>query len=335
MVLQQSFADLNAAYRNFFASLTGEPQGPARSGRPGSGLARTGGKPPGSPRNAQFKISARAGGCASRRSETWRSAGRAACRPRRPVVTVIKDPAGPVLRQLRRLRQTRRRCRTLPVGGFRGRHRLGPDRFRCPVGRDGRSPVAEVPAPRRAQTQARHSEPLSRKAKGSNNKEKVAGPGWPACTPRSPKRRRDCLPQIIHPRSSAKPSGVRGGPVRGRASPDPAGQVRRTMPGWSGVHCDAGVQGPPGTAGSFAKIGRFEPTSQVCSACGVKDGPKPLSVRAWTCAACGTVHDRDVNAARNVLALGRRESLNARRGQVRPAPMLAPAGEAGSRRGAT
>jgi putative transposase len=84
----------------------------------------------------------------------------------------------------------------------------------------------------------------------------------------------------------------------------------------------------------FRKTGRFEPTSQVCSACGARDGPKPLSVRAWTCAACGTVHDRDVNAARNVLALGRRESLNARRGQVRPAPVLAPVGEAGSRRGA-
>ena len=56
---------------------------------------------------------------------------------------------------------------------------------------------------------------------------------------------------------------------------------------------------------TFARIGRFEPTSQVCSACGVKDGPKPLSVREWACAACGTVHDRDVNAARNILAAGR------------------------------
>src|SRR5262249_3533815 len=61
----------------------------------------------------------------------------------------------------------------------------------------------------------------------------------------------------------------------------------------------------------FAKVGRFEPTSQVCSACGVKDGPKPLSVREWACAECGTVHGRDLNAARNVLALGRRESINA------------------------
>ena len=46
----------------------------------------------------------------------------------------------------------------------------------------------------------------------------------------------------------------------------------------------------------FGKIGRFEPTSQVCSACGIKDGLKPLSVREWTCGECETVHDRDVNA---------------------------------------
>ena len=59
---------------------------------------------------------------------------------------------------------------------------------------------------------------------------------------------------------------------------------------------------------TFARIGRFEPTSQVCSACGVKDGPKPLSVRQWTCAACGTAHDRDVNAARNILAAGRADN---------------------------
>jgi len=80
----------------------------------------------------------------------------------------------------------------------------------------------------------------------------------------------------------------------------------------------------------FRRVGRFEPTSQVCSACGVKDGPKPLNIREWMCAACGTVHDRDVNAAKNVLALGRRESLNACGGQVRPASVLAPAGETGT-----
>ena len=84
----------------------------------------------------------------------------------------------------------------------------------------------------------------------------------------------------------------------------------------------------------FRKIGRFEPTSRVCSACGVNDGPKPLHIRHWQCKACGTIHDRDVNAAKNIAALGRREAQNARRGQVRPVATAAPASEAGSRRGA-
>ncbi|WP_460539585.1 RNA-guided endonuclease InsQ/TnpB family protein [Glycomyces halotolerans] len=55
----------------------------------------------------------------------------------------------------------------------------------------------------------------------------------------------------------------------------------------------------------FAKVDRWLPSSQTCSACGVGDGLKPLNVREWTCAACGTCHDRDVNAARNILAAGR------------------------------
>jgi putative transposase len=41
------------------------------------------------------------------------------------------------------------------------------------------------------------------------------------------------------------------------------------------------------------KIGRWEPTSQTCSACRHRDGPKPLGIRAWACQACGVVHDRD------------------------------------------
>jgi IS605 OrfB family transposase len=85
---------------------------------------------------------------------------------------------------------------------------------------------------------------------------------------------------------------------------------------------------------TFDRTGRFEPTTQVCSACGIKDGRKPLHVRVWTCAACGVVHDRDVNAARNILALGRRDRLNACGGDVRPPSAVAVAGEPGSHRGA-
>lgn len=82
------------------------------------------------------------------------------------------------------------------------------------------------------------------------------------------------------------------------------------------------------------RIGRFVPSTQICSACGVKDGPKPLGVRAWTCGACGAAHDRDVNAARNILAAGQADRLNACRGDARPGSVLAVAGEAGTRRGA-
>ena len=83
------------------------------------------------------------------------------------------------------------------------------------------------------------------------------------------------------------------------------------------------------------KVGRWIPTSQTCSACGHRDGPKPLSVRAWTCPACGAGHDRDVNAARNILvAAGLAETRTACGGHVRPGATLAMAGEAGTHPGA-
>ncbi|TLF77352.1 RNA-guided endonuclease InsQ/TnpB family protein [Nocardia cyriacigeorgica] len=67
---------------------------------------------------------------------------------------------------------------------------------------------------------------------------------------------------------------------------------------------------------TFAKVDRFYPSSQLCSACGMLDGPKPLSVREWQCRACGAVHDRDLNAAKNIHAAGRAEWLNACGGTV-------------------
>jgi putative transposase len=85
---------------------------------------------------------------------------------------------------------------------------------------------------------------------------------------------------------------------------------------------------------TFARIGRFEPTSQVCSACGVKDGPKPLAIRTWQCGDCGTVHDRDVNAAKNILAAGRADKSNACGANARPPTPVAVGTEAGTHRSA-
>ncbi|MEU4084659.1 RNA-guided endonuclease InsQ/TnpB family protein [Streptomyces aureus] len=65
-------------------------------------------------------------------------------------------------------------------------------------------------------------------------------------------------------------------------------------------------------------VSRWLPSSQTCSVCWAVDGKKPLHVRSWRCEGCGTEHDRDLNASRVILAAGQAERLNAPGGPVSP-----------------
>ena len=54
----------------------------------------------------------------------------------------------------------------------------------------------------------------------------------------------------------------------------------------------------------FVQVDRFFPSSKTCSNDGFVIDKLPLNVREWTCPKCGVLHDRDVNAARNILNQG-------------------------------
>ena len=57
---------------------------------------------------------------------------------------------------------------------------------------------------------------------------------------------------------------------------------------------------------TVVKVDRYYPSSKTCSVCGWKNESLSLADRSWTCPECGTKHDRDVNAAVNILSEGLR-----------------------------
>ena len=54
----------------------------------------------------------------------------------------------------------------------------------------------------------------------------------------------------------------------------------------------------------FVQVDRWFASSKTCHSCGVKEDTLPLNIRSWQCKNCGARHDRDINAAKNILAEG-------------------------------
>jgi IS605 OrfB family transposase len=322
-VLQQALADLNAAYRNFFASVKGERKGQKvgpprfRSRKDRRQAIRFTG-------NTKFRVTP--GG-----RLRLPKIGDVKVRWSRPLptapssVTVIKDAAGRYFASF----VVEPGDDLLPEVATETGIDLGLTHFAALS--DGRK-IASPRFLRRAEKKLRQAQKtLDRRRKGSANKEKArVEVAWQHAIVAD--ARRDWLHKlstgIIRENQAVYVEDLC---VAGLKRTRLAKSVSDA--GWSAF--TAMLEYKARKHGRyFGRTGRWEPTSQVCSACGVRDGPKPLSVRTWTCGACGVTHDRDVNAARNILALGRWERLNACGGKVRPGAIPAPADEPGTHRGA-
>ncbi|MEU1327210.1 RNA-guided endonuclease InsQ/TnpB family protein [Streptomyces microflavus] len=306
-VMQQALRDLDAAYRNFFDSMSGKRKGPKvgeprfRSKRDNRQVARY-------TKSDCFRVLPngklrlpKVGDVSVRWSRKLPSAPSS--------VTVIKDAAGRYFVSF--VIQTDP-SEVLPEADGEVGIDLGLTHFA--VLSDGRK-VAAPKLFRRAEKRLRKAQQsLSRKAKGSSNRKKAVVKVARAHA-RTTNARRDfhhkLSTTIIRENQAVYVEDLA---VSGLGRTRLAKSVHDA--GWSTF---VGMLKYKATryGRTFARVDRFFPSSQLCSACGFKDGPKPLKVRTWTCLNCGAVHDRDFNAARNIktegrkVAAGRAETVNA------------------------
>ncbi|MEV4482468.1 RNA-guided endonuclease InsQ/TnpB family protein [Micromonospora coxensis] len=317
VVLQQALADLNTAYRNFFASLSGKRKGRKvapprfRSRKDNRQAIRF-------TANARFKVLdngrlrlPKIGDVAVRWSRSL---------PSEPSsVTVIKDAAGRYFASF----VVNTTEEPLPTVDAEVGIDLGLTDFA--VLSDGTKVAAPKFLRQAARKLRRLQQDLSRKQRGSANRSKAVVKVARAHA-RVADTRRDwhhkLSTRIIRDNQAVYVEDLC---VTGLGRTRVAKSVYDA--GWASF--TAMLKYKAARHGrTFAKVNRFAPTSQTCSTCGRIDGPKPLSVRSWTCP-CGAVHDRDVNAAINVLAQGRWDNSNACGAQIRPASVPAPRREAG------
>ncbi|MFF0248434.1 RNA-guided endonuclease InsQ/TnpB family protein [Streptosporangium sandarakinum] len=322
VVLQQALADLNAAYRAFFASITGRRKGPKvaaprfRSRKDRRQAVRF-------TKNARFSVTAggrlrlpKIGEVPVRWSRTLPSDPSS--------VTVIKDAAGRYFASF--VLETA--DEPLPRAAAEVGIDLGLTHFA--VTSDGRK-IENPRFLRQAERRLRKAQrALDRKAKGSANRKKAV-----VKVARAHTRVADARRDFAHKLSAAlirdnQAIYVENLSVKGLARTKLAKSVHDA--GWSAF--TAMLEYKAARYGrTFARIDRWFPSSKLCSACGTVQDEMPLNVRSWTCP-CGAAHDRDVNAAINILAAGRADRRNACGDPVRPPLAVARVGEAGSHRGA-
>ncbi|MEU8403673.1 transposase [Nonomuraea sp. NPDC048892] len=307
VVLQQALADLNLACRNFFASITGKRKGPKvapprfRSRKDNRQAVRF-------TRNARFAITPggklrlpKIGDMPMRSSRDLPA--------EQSSVTVIKDAAGRYFASF----VVETAGEPLPEVASEVGIDLGLTHFA--VMSNGRK-VDNPRLLRRAERRLRKAQQaLSRKEKGSAKRAKAKLKVAKAHAQVAGTRRdfaHKLSTQIIRDNQAVYVEELA---VKGMARTKLAKSVHDA--GWSQfvnmLEYKAKRYG-----WTFAKIDRFFPSSKLCSACGALQEEMPLNIRSWTCP-CGAVHDRDVNAAINILAAGRAERLNACGGTVRPA----------------
>jgi putative transposase len=318
VVLQQALADLTTAYRNFFASRTGARKGP-KIGKPRFRSRKDHRQAIRFTANARFRVLANG-------KLRLPKIGDVPVRWSRPLpsepssVTLIKDAAGRYFASFVIDTGPGQLPEAEPVVGID----LGLKHFA--VLSDGRKITAPHFLRRAEERLKRRQRELSRKHEGSANRVKAR-----IKVARVHARVTDARRDFHHQLSTAlirdnQAIAVEDLAIRGLAQTHLAKSVQDA--GWATfvrmLEYKARRYGR-----EFHRIGRFIPTSQTCCLCGVKDGPKPLHVRAWQCQACGAWLDRDINAAVNV-AKAAGLAVTACRAQVRPEPVPAQRIEAGT-----
>jgi putative transposase len=293
VVLQQSLRDVETAYRNFFASLKGDRKGP-KMGAPHFRSRKDKRQSIRFTANARWSVTDK--GCLNLPKIGAVKVKWSRTLPTTPSsVTVIKDAAGRYFASFVIDTDPAADATRMPDTDQTIGIDLGLTHFA--VLSDG----TKIGSPRflwRAEKKLKKAQrELSRKQKGSKNRAKAR-----LKVARVHAKVADARREFHHQLSTRLISENQGIAVEDLSV---AGLARTRLAksvhdaGWSSfvsmLEYKAERYGR-----TLVKIGRFEPTSQICSTCGVKDGPKPLNVREWTCAACGSVHDRDHNAAINV-----------------------------------